>query len=66
MFFFYFRGKCVVNYHMVLGNCQGKKIKHKFILETKGIRGICLYCNLSHYFFIFSLPFGIFWDKLFV
>lgn len=33
--FFYFRGECVPNYHMVRGNCQGKKMKHIF-LETKG------------------------------
>lgn len=34
--FFYFRDKCVVNYHMVRGNCPGKKMKKKIVLETTG------------------------------
>lgn len=34
--FFYFRDICVVNYHMVRGNCPGKKMKKKIVLETTG------------------------------
>lgn len=63
MSFFNFRGECVPNYHMVRGNCQGKKLKHIF-WKRKAVHE---YINIVIFrIFIFSLPFRILWDKLFV
>lgn len=63
VFFFNFRGECVPNYHMVRGNCQGKKMKHIF-WKRKAVHEY-VYIVIFR-IFIFSLPFRILWDKLFV